>query len=161
MLKQTSRNELWTLKWNQWVPTNEFKAKSLEKKVCKLFKSIYGLKHVSCSWNMKLDKMVKSYGFRQNDDELLVHKHFKDEKVVFLVLYVDDILFGYDEGMLTSVKVWLVAKWFDMKDLGETNYVLGIQLFEDWKNKKIVLFQSSYINKLFEKFIMQDSNKKG
>ena len=83
MLRQTSRNELWTLKWNQWVPTNEFKAKGLEKKVCKLFKFIYGLKQVSCSWNMRLDKMVKSYGFQQNVDELLVYKLFKDEKVVF------------------------------------------------------------------------------
>ena len=52
--------------------------------------------------------------------------------MVFLVLYVDDILFGYDVGMLTSVKVWL-AKHFEMKDLGETNYVLGIQLFRRTK----------------------------
>ena len=74
------------MKWNQWVPTNEFKAKGLEKKVYKLFKSIYGLKQVSSSWNMRLDKTVKSYRFRQKVDELVVYKHFKDEKVVFLVL---------------------------------------------------------------------------
>ena len=49
--------------------------------------------------------MVKSYGFRQNVDELLVYKNFKDEKMIFLVLYVDDILFGYDERILTLVKV--------------------------------------------------------
>ena len=160
MLRQTSRNELWTLKWNQWVPTNESKAKTLEKKVCKLLKSIYGLKLVSCSWNISLDKTVKSYGLQQNVDDLLVYKHFKDEKMDFLVLYVDDILFRYDVGMLTLFKVWL-AKCFDMKDLGEANYVLGIQLYGDWKNKIIALSQSSYINKVFEKFAMQDSNKGG
>ena len=88
----------------------------------------------------------------------MVYKHFNDEKMVFLVLYVDDILFRYDVGMLTSVKVWLV-KWFDMKDFGEANYVLGIQLFGDWKRKLIALSQSSYINKVFQKFAMQDSNK--
>ena len=42
--------------------------------------------------------------------------------MVFLVLYVDDILFGYDMGMMTLVKVWL-TKRFDIKDLGEVNYV--------------------------------------
>ena len=117
--------------------------KGLEKKFCKLFKSIYGLKQVFSSWNMILDKTVKSYGFRQNVDELLVYKHFKDEKMIFLVFYVDDILFGYNEGMLTSVKVWL-GKQFDMKDLDEANYVLGIQLFGDWKNKS---FASIFIHK--------------
>ena len=128
-------------RWNgiNGFQTNEFKAKGLEKKVCKFFKSIYGLKQVSSSWNMRLEKTVKSYGFWQNIDELLVYKYFKDKKVVFLVLYVDDILFGHDEGMLTLFKVWL-AKQFDMKDLDEANYVLGIQLFGYWKNKMIALF---------------------
>ena len=79
-------------------------------------------------------------------------------KVVFLVLYVDDILFGYDEGMLTSVKVWL-AKQFDMKDLDEVNYILGVHLFRDWKNKMIALSQSSYIGKVLKKFEIQDSKK--
>ena len=78
--------------------------------------------------------------------------------MIFLVLYVDDILFGYDVGMLTSVKVWL-AKQFDVKDLGETNFVLGIQLFRDRKNIMIVL--SSYIDKVLKKFTMQDSKKGG
>ena len=53
---------------------------------------------------MRLDNTVKSYGFQQNVDELLVYKHFKNEKVVIEILYVDDILFGNDERMLTSVK---------------------------------------------------------
>ena len=119
----------------------------LEKKVCKFFKSIYGLKQASYSSNMRLNKTLKSYGFRQNVDELLVYKHFKDEKVVFLVLNFDDILFGYNEGILTSVKVWL-AKQFDMKDLGEANFVLAIQLFRDRKNKMIALSQSLYIDKV-------------
>ncbi len=50
---------------------------------------------------------------------------------MFLVLHVDDILLiGNDVGRLTEVKLWL-AKQFDMKDLGEAAYVLGIQIFRD------------------------------
>ena len=48
-----------------------------------------------------------------------------------------------------------------MKDLGEANFVLGIQLFRDRKNKMIVLSQSSYIDKVLKKFAMQDSKKGG
>ena len=52
---------------------------------------------------------------------------------------MDDILLiGNDVATLSSVKVWL-AKQFDMKDLGEASYVLGIQLFRDRKNKTIAL----------------------
>ena len=48
--------------------------------------------------------------------------------IVFLVLYVDDIIFlGSDKGMMSTVKVWL-AKTFDMKDLREAGYILGIKL---------------------------------
>ena len=83
---------------------------------------------------MRLDITVKSYGLQRNVDEILVYKHFKDEKMVFLVLYVDDILFRYDVGMLISIKVWL-AKRFNMKNLGKANYVPCIQLFGDWKRK--------------------------
>ena len=81
--------------------------------------------------------------------------------MVFLVLSVNDILLiGNDVGILTSVKVWL-AKQFDMKDLGEANFVLGIQLFRERKNRMIALSQSSYIDKVLKKFAMQDSNKGG
>ena len=66
--------------------------------------------------------------------------------MVFLILYVDDILLiGNDVKTLTSVRHWL-AEQFDMKDLGEANYVLGIQILQDMKNKRIALSQTSYIN---------------
>ena len=49
----------------------------------------------------------------------------------FLVLYVDDILLiRNDVAALLTVKVWL-AGTFDMKDLGEANYILGIKLIRD------------------------------
>ena len=48
-----------------------------------------------------------------------------------------------------------------MKNLGEANFVLGIQLFRDWNNRMIALSQSSYIDKVLKKFAMQDSKKGG
>ncbi|KAA0065400.1 gag/pol protein [Cucumis melo var. makuwa] len=88
-----------------------------EQKVCKLNRSIYGLKQASRSWNIRFVTAIKSYGFDQNVDEPCVYKKINIGKVAFLVLYVDDILFiGNDVGYLTDVKAWLAAQ-FQMKDL--------------------------------------------
>ena len=57
--------------------------------------------------------------------------------MVFLVLYVDDILLmGDNVKLLTEVKDWLATQ-FKMKDLGNANYVLGIQILRDRKNRVI------------------------
>ena len=72
---------------------------------------------------------------------------------------MDDILLiGNDVGKLSDVKVWL-AKQFDMKDLGEAAYVLGIQIFRDRKNRQLALSQASYIDKMLSRYAMQDSKK--
>ena len=78
---------------------------------------------------------------------------------MFLVLYVDDILLiGNDGGVMSSVKVWLSSQ-FDMKDLGEANFILGIKLCRDHNNKMLGLSQAGYINKVLERFSMQNSKK--
>ena len=90
------------------VQPEGFIEKCQEKKACKLQKSIYGLKQASRSWSIKFDQSVKSFGFIQCLDEPCVYKRRNKNVVVFLVLYVDDILLiGNDVGTLSSVKVWL------------------------------------------------------
>ena len=136
-----------------------FVDKGQETKVCELLKSIYGLKQASRSWNIRFDETVKSFGFEQSIDEPCVYKLIHEGKVVFLVLYVDDILLiGNDVGKLSEVKVWL-AKQFDMKDLGEAAYILGIQIFRDRKNRTLSLSQASYIDKVMDRFSMQDCKR--
>ncbi|KAM1196497.1 hypothetical protein ACFX2J_022857 [Malus domestica] len=81
------------------------------------------------------------------------------DAVVFLVLYVDDILlFGNDTVVLSSVKVWL-SKTFHMKELGNVSYVLGIKLFHDRSRKLIGLSQSMYIDKVLSRFQMEQYKK--
>ena len=105
------------------VQPEGFIEKGQEKKVCKLQKFIYGLKQASRSWNIKFDQSVKSYGFIQCPDEPCVYKRRSENMVVFLILYVDDILLiGNDVGILSSVKVWLSTQ-FDIKDLGEASHI--------------------------------------
>ena len=79
--------------------------------------------------------------------------------MVFLVLYVDDILLiGNYVETLSNVKKWL-AEQFQMKDLGEASYILEIQIIRDRKNKLLALSQASYIDKVLPQFSMQNFKK--
>ena len=58
---------------------------------------------------------------------------------MFLVLYVDDILLiENDVGVMSSITIWLSSQ-FDMKDLCVANFILGIKLWRDRKNKMLGL----------------------
>ncbi|KAH9752503.1 Integrase catalytic domain-containing protein [Citrus sinensis] len=67
----------------------------------------------------------------------------------------DILLIGNDIGVLTTIKSWL-AKQFDMKDLGEASYILGIKLLRDRKNKTLALSQAVYIDKILARFSMEN-----
>ena len=61
-------------------------------KVCKLQRSIYGLKQASWSWNIRFNDAIKEFGFIKNEDEPYVYKKVSGSMIIFLVLYVNDIL---------------------------------------------------------------------
>jgi Reverse transcriptase (RNA-dependent DNA polymerase) len=90
----------------------------------------------------------------RNPKEPCVYKKVSRSLVIFLVLYVDDILLiGNDISMLDSVKSSL-SRVFSMKDLGEATYILGIQIFRERSKRLIGLSQSTYIGKVLERFNM-------
>ena len=124
-----------------------------------MHRSIYGLKKASRSWKIRLDQVLKSYDFEKSYDEPCVYKRIQGTMVVFLVLYVDEILLiGNSVKVLLGVKGYLKKK-FDMKDLGEANYIIGIKLLPDRKNRVLALSQVSYIAKIVAKFGMENSKK--
>ena len=57
-----------------------------------------------------------------------MYKKTQGSMVVFLVLYINDILLvGNNVGLLSPVKIWLSTQ-FQMKDLGELQYIIGIKI---------------------------------
>ncbi|KAH9679437.1 hypothetical protein KPL71_026134 [Citrus sinensis] len=128
-----------------------------KKMVCKLTKSIYGLKQASRQWYFKFHQIIISYGFEANViDECVYHK-FSGSKHIFLVLYVDDILLATNDiGILHDTKSFL-SKHFEMKDLGDASCVLGIEIHGDRSRGILGLSQRNYIDKVLKRFGMQNS----
>ncbi|GJR85589.1 retrotransposon protein, putative, ty1-copia subclass [Tanacetum coccineum] len=60
--------------------------------VCKLKRSIYGLKQASRQWNKQFDNEIKKFSFTQNHDEPCVYLKASGSYIAILILYVDDIL---------------------------------------------------------------------
>ena len=71
------------------------------------------------------------FGFKENDEDNCIYAKFKSGKFIFLILYVDDMLLGSsDVGLLLETKKFLSSN-FDMKNLGEASFVLGIEIHRD------------------------------
>jgi hypothetical protein len=80
---------------------------------------------------MRFDEVVKGFGFVKNVEETCIYKKVSGSTVVFLILYVDDILLiENDIPMLAAVKFSLGMS-FSIKDLGEVAYILGIKIYRD------------------------------
>ena len=100
-----------------------------ENLVCKLKKSIYGLKQGSRQWYLKFNDIITRYGFVENTIDQCIYMKVSGSKFVILVLYVDDIfLVANDVAMLHDVKKYL-SNNFEMKDMGKASYVIGIEIF--------------------------------
>ncbi|KAE8718614.1 Detected protein of confused Function [Hibiscus syriacus] len=91
-----------------------------------------------------------------NADPCAYFKRFGDNYFVILLLYVDDMLVaGPNKDHIEELKAQL-AREFEMKDLGSTNKILGMQIHRDRSNRKIWLSQKNYLKKILSLFSMQD-----
>ena len=84
-----------------------------------------------------------------------IYLKVSESKFIFLVLYVDDILLATNDlGSLYETKKFL-SKNFEMKDMGEASYMIGIEIFRDRSQGLLGLSQKAYINKVLERFRME------
>ena len=89
-----------------------------------------------------------------------MYKKTSGSAIIFLVLYVDDIiLIKNDISILQSVKIRLSSKFF-IKDSGEVSYILGIKIYRDKSKRMLDLSQSRYIDLVLKRFSM-DGSKRG
>ena len=75
------------------------------------------------------------------DEDHCVYNTRSKDKFVILSLYVDDILIaGKDKECVNDIKAWLSSN-FEMKDMGEVSYILGVKISRDHPRKILSLSQ--------------------
>jgi len=99
--------------------------------VCKLKKSIYGVKQASQQWYLKFNDTITFFGFTENIIDRCIYLKVSGIRSIILILYVDDILLAANDlDLLYKTKKFL-SKNYEMKDMGEASYVIGIEIIRD------------------------------
>lgn len=135
-----------------------FICKGNEDKVCLLERSLYGLKQSPRQWYLRFDEfMIKNEYTRSMYDSCVYFRNLKGKPMVFLLLYVDDMLIAStDIREINKLKSRLSME-FEMKDLGASKRILGMDISRDKKNNKLFVAQKGYVEKVLKKFGMTDS----
>ena len=126
-----------------------------ERLVCRLKKSLYGLKQAARQWYLKLSTSLLELGFVQSkiESSLFVPN---DNQSTYILTYVDDILVASSrpDGIERVVKH--LEKHFEIQNLGPIKFFLGIKINQDRENSLISLNQKSYIEQVLKRFRMED-----
>ena len=133
-----------------------FIEKSISHLVCKLQKSLYGLKHAPHSWFEKLYESLIDLGFTSAKSDQSLFTRFTMDHTTFLLVYVDHILVTGNNPSVIQQLISQLNKSFSFKDLGEIDYFLGIQVKHITEG--LHLSQTKYVHDLLCKAKMNNAN---
>ena len=129
--------------------------------VCKLSKSIYGLKQSPRCWNTALHAHLVKMNFEQLHSNPCIYRSKTEGDCFYIGVYVDDtVLAGRDEARIQEVKQMLARK-FDIKDLGRLTYFLEMSVVQDQGALTTWIGQPAYTKKLLGKQQMGDCKPVG
>lgn len=112
-------------------------------KVCRLIKTLYGLRQAPREWFEKLSSVLKEVGFIQSKVDSSLFTKQENGTFTVILAYVDDIILtGNRMESIEKAKKFLNSQ-FKMKDLGDLRYFLGIEV--DRSDQGIFLSQKKYI----------------
>ena len=113
--------------------------KGKQELVWKLKLSLYGLKESPRIWYQKFDTYILSLGFVRRKFDHYIYSKEEGGCFIYVALYVDDmLLIGNNMDAIKEVKKQLSSK-FNMKDLGATNFILGMYIKRDRAARKLWL----------------------
>ncbi|RVW25208.1 Retrovirus-related Pol polyprotein from transposon TNT 1-94 [Vitis vinifera] len=123
--------------------------------VCRLRRSLYGLKQSPRAWFSRFSSVVQEFGMlRSTADHSVFYHHNSLGQCIYLVVYVDDIVItGSDQDGIQKLKQHLFTH-FQTKDLGKLKYFLGIEIAQS--SSGVVLSQRKYALDILEETGMLD-----
>ena len=122
--------------------------------MCRLKKSLYGLKQSSRCWAKALQQYVETLGFSQSAADPCVFIRV-DNSITIMAVYVADLIPITSElDQMRQLKQHL-ADQFKMKDMGPLHYLLGITVVQG--EDHIAVHQKQYILRLLKRFNMEDA----
>ncbi|CAM8913862.1 unnamed protein product [Rhodiola kirilowii] len=108
-------------------PSFYYKEKS-QGQVCKLLKSLYGLKQASRQWFAKFSEALLDFGFHKSLNDYSLFTLERGGDFIVLLVYVDDVLLtGTSQSLIDDIKNYIHNK-FQIKDLGVLKYFLGLEV---------------------------------
>ena len=128
-----------------------------EKYVCKLKRSLYGLKQSPRQWNKRFDSFMLAHSFKRSKYDSCVYIKHVNGSPIYLLLYVDDMLIAAKSKIEITKLKKLLSSGFDMKDLGSAKKILGMEISRDRKSGLLFLSQQNYIKKVLQRFNMQNA----
>ena len=119
--------------------------------VCKLEKSLYGLRQSSRCWNKAFRESVEKIDFTQATEEPCVFIRKKDTLTI-IAIHVDDLMILAESILEMQRLKGSLKLQFKVKDMGKLYYYVGVCIVQDKERKQVYLHQGLYIEKKLEKF---------
>lgn len=124
--------------------------------VCHMNRAIYGLKQAPRVWNDTINQYLLDNDFLRSRADPCVYTRHHGGSYIIIALYVDDLVIACSTLQdIDDIKQMLSSR-FNMKDLGELQYVLGLQVTRDRQTGTLSLSQQGYIRHILEKTRQQD-----
>ena len=129
--------------------------------VCRLNKSLYGLRQSPRLWGETLAKVLISMGFAKTYSDASLYIFDQDNVKVIVPVFVDDITLASKSAAKLDYFVTELGKQFKLRDLGPTTFLLGVEISRNRKERKLHLSQRQYIVNKLEEFGMSDCKPVG
>jgi hypothetical protein len=120
-------------------------------KAFKLNKALYGLKQAGREWYILLASTLKELGWSKSEADTCLFTRITGSGLEYLVIYVDDLVLACPNDARMALAKEEIAGRFQVKDLGELKFVLGIQVTRDRAAKTIHLSQTAYTRRVLER----------
>ncbi|CAG8631360.1 2345_t:CDS:1, partial [Acaulospora colombiana] len=119
----------------------------------KLAKGLYGIKQAGRLWNRKLRSILDTLGFSCTDADHSVYIYQRNGTRIILPAYVDDLTICSNSTSAISQFKADLANHLEFRDLGPTEFILGIKVERDRSKRRLCLSQCTYIKDILDEHL--------